>query len=69
MTQCDRIIKHIEEYGSITDDDAKNLRPSIHRLASRIHELRKRGEKIKSETIYGQNEYGKWHCTKYTKGE
>ena len=66
MTQCDRILKHIDEFGSITDNDAKEMH--IHRLAARVHELRKRGINIISDTIYGKNEYGKWHCARYRKG-
>ena len=67
MTQCDRILKFMAEHGSITDNDAKNMKPEIHRLASRIHDLRKQGHKIVSETIYGKNEFGKWHCARYKK--
>ena len=63
MTQCDRIVAFINEHGSITDEDARTMR--IHRLASRIHDLRKQGNKIVTETIYGKNEYGKWHCASY----
>lgn len=65
MTQCDRILQFIGEHGAITDEDAKNMRPSIHRLASRIHDLRKMGYPIIADTIYGKNEYGKWHCASY----
>lgn len=67
MTQCDRILDFIDKNGCITDNDAKNMRPQIHRLASRIHDLRKRGYKIVTETIYGKNEHGKWHCASYKK--
>ena len=67
MTQCERILAFIEEHGSITDDDAKAMIPPIHRLASRIHELRKQKHNIITETIYGKNAYGKWHCASYKK--
>lgn len=63
MTQCERILQYIEENGSITQADADRLR--IKRLASRVHELRRNGVNIVSETIYGKNEYGKWHCSRY----
>ena len=63
MTQCDRVLKFIDENGGITQADADRLK--VKRLASRIHDLRRRGEKIVSETIYGVNEYGKWHCARY----
>ena len=65
MTQCQRILQYIDQNGSITDEEARNLK--IHRLASRIHDLRRMGVGIKSETIHGSNEYGKWHCSKYTR--
>ena len=67
MTQCDRILEYIKEHGSITDEEAKNFRPSIHRLSARIHELRKE-HNIVSETIRGKNEYGYWHCVRYKMG-
>jgi hypothetical protein len=65
MTQCERILEYIEKNGSITDEEAKNMK--IHRLASRIYDLRRRGHNIVSENIYGKNEYGKWHCARYKK--
>lgn len=63
MTQCERILDHIDKHGSITDEEARELK--IHRLASRIHDLRRRGYNIVSETISGKNEYGTWHCARY----
>lgn len=65
MTQCDRVLEFMREHGSITDYDAKEMKPSIHRLASRIHDLRKQNHNIVTETICGKNEYGKWHCASY----
>lgn len=64
MTQCQRIIKFLEMYGSITTMQA--FRMGITRLASRIHELRKMGYEIRVTTLYGVNEYGKYHCALYT---
>lgn len=63
MTQCQRILQYIDQNGSITDEEARCLK--IHRLASRIHDLRRMGVRIESETISGTNEYGKWHCARY----
>lgn len=63
MTQCERILKYIDEHGSITDEEARGLK--IHRLASRIHDLRQMGHKIVSESISGKNEYGTWRCARY----
>jgi hypothetical protein len=65
MTQCEAILKHIEEFGSITDEEARNLK--IHRLASRIYDLRRQGHNIISEPITGKNEYGSWRCARYKK--
>lgn len=65
MTQCERVLDHIEKYGYITQADADRLK--VKRLASRIYDLKKRGHNIVVETIYGKNEYGKWHCACYKK--
>ena len=65
MTQCERILQFMDQYGSITQADADILR--IKRLASRICELRQRGHRIEVETISGKNEYGIWHCARYRK--
>ena len=67
MKQCDRILEFIDEHGQITDEDAKNMRPQIHRLAARIFELRNRGHNIITETVCGKNEYGPWRCASYKK--
>ena len=44
-TQCDKILRHMNDYGSIT-------------LASRITDLRGMGYDIISETAKGKNRYG-----------
>lgn len=52
-TQRLRIMKHLQQYGSITSLEA--LREyGIMRLASRISELRKRGEKIERSMCSGR---------------
>lgn len=56
-TQCDRILRHLKEYGSITDLEAYS-EYGIRRLASRIHDLKKRGVDIVLETVTGKNRYG-----------
>jgi hypothetical protein len=56
MTQCQRVLQFMDDYGSITTMQALEI--GITRLASRIHDLRKSGVEIKSETIYGINRYG-----------
>ena len=66
MTQCQRILKRIEDKGSITSMEAFEM--GITRLASRVHDLRKMGINITSETVYGMNRYGeKVHYSKYSK--
>ena len=57
MTQCDRIIRHLNDVGHITSLEAVK-EYGIMRLASRITDLKKRGYKIKSKTVSGTNRYG-----------
>lgn len=56
-TQCDRILRHLRDYGSITSLEAIT-EYGILRLASRITDLKKRGYKITSETKKSKNRYG-----------
>lgn len=56
-TQCERILRHLKEYGSISDLEAYS-EYGIRRLASRIHDLKKRGVNIVSERVNGKNRYG-----------
>lgn len=66
MTQCERILMYMDDFGSITSWEAmKEL--GIMRLASRICDLRKDGYPIKAETIEGRNKYGdKVHYSRYS---
>jgi len=61
-TQCDKIVRYLNEFGSITQLEAlQDL--GIMRLASRISELKKEGREIKVELVKGKNRYGetvKW---------
>lgn len=57
MTQVDRILRHLEDYGSITQAEAMNDY-GIMRLASRISDMRKRGYQIISERVSSKNRYG-----------
>ena len=69
MTQCERIIRHLNDYGSITSLEAMR-EYGIMRLASRISDLRRRGYTIKVESIEGVNRYNeKTRYARYTKGE
>lgn len=56
-TQCDRIVRYIEDYGSITTLQAfTDL--GCTRLASRIHDLKNRGYSFRIETVKSKNRYG-----------
>ena len=57
ITQCDRILRHLKDYGSITSLEAVN-EYGIMRLASRINDLRAQGIAIVSEVKTGKNRYG-----------
>ncbi len=56
-TQRMRIMRHLQEYGSITSLEALK-EYGIMRLVSRISELRKRGEKIDRSMCSGLNKFG-----------
>lgn len=56
-TQCDRVLRHLRDYGAITTLEA--IREyGILRLASRIADLKQKGYEIASETQTGKNRYG-----------
>ena len=57
MTQCERILRHMQDYGSITSLEAVN-EYGILRLASRICDLKDAGFPIKAEKVTGKNRYG-----------
>ena len=57
ITQCDRILRHLRDHGSISSLEAIS-EYGILRLASRINDLRRRGLKIYSTTRKGKNRYG-----------
>lgn len=63
-TQYDRILRHINDFGSITQAEATN-EYGISRLASRIYDLKKRGFEFDTVTVYGKNRYGE--KTKFTR--
>lgn len=57
VTQTQRILEYIEEFGSITQMDAlKDL--GCMRLASRISDLKRAGIPIRSEVEPVKNRYG-----------
>ena len=66
MTQCERIMRHLEDYGSITSAEAM-FEYGIMRLASRISDLKKLKILIEKEMVRGKNRYGEpTHYAKYT---
>lgn len=57
LTQAERVLNYIEQHGSITQLEAlQDI--GVMRLASRISDLRKQGEKIDSKMIKVENRYG-----------
>lgn len=57
VTQGDRILLWLDQHGSITPADAWN-ELGITKLATRISELRRDGEKIQKKYITVKNRYG-----------
>lgn len=56
MKQVDRILRHLEEYGSITSAEAMQ-EYGIYRLASRISDMKKAGIPIVREFETSKNRY------------
>ena len=61
MTQCERILRHLQDYGSITQAEAVT-EYGCYRLGARIWDLKAQGVPIKSETVTGKNRYGGRTC-------
>ena len=57
MTQCEKIIRHLRDHGSISSLEAIN-EYGILRLASRVSDLKRRGYNIVGEIKTGRNRYG-----------
>lgn len=56
-TQCERLAKYLEEFGTITQLEAlRDL--GIMRLASRVNDLRKEGWQIRTDMIPVRNRWG-----------
>ncbi len=57
MTQCERIVKYIQEFGSISPLEAfRDL--GITKLATRISEMRKDGMSFNQEYMKAKNRFG-----------
>ena len=57
MTQKERILRHLKDYGSITPVEAVK-EYGIYRLAARISDLRRDGVMIERTMVTGKNRYG-----------
>lgn len=57
MSQTDRILWHLRTVGPITPVDAVVLY-GCTRLSARIHDLRQRGQEIRSRPVQLTNRYG-----------
>lgn len=65
MTQNQRILRHLQDFGSITQGEAY-AEYGIMRLASRVNDLRKAGHPIITERVDSVNRYGeKIHYGRY----
>lgn len=68
MTQCEKIVKYMDDFGSITTMEAFT-ELGITRLASRIHDISRNGMSIAKKMESGKNRYGETvHYMRYSKG-
>lgn len=66
MTQNERIIRYMQEFGSITPMDAIDVL-GVMRLASRIHEITRSGVGITKKLETSKNRYGETvHFMRYS---
>lgn len=56
LTQCERILRHLNDFGSITSREAM-LEYGIYRLASRISDLKKQGYRFDVSFESAKNRY------------
>ena len=66
MTQAEKILRHIAEYGSITTLEAFQ-EYGITRLASRIHDIKRAGYTVQKVMETAKNRFGEPVCyARYT---
>lgn len=66
MTQCERLVAYMRDYGSITSAEAMS-ELGIMRLASRIADLKEMGMQIETRMVKGVNRFGQpTHFTRYS---
>lgn len=57
MTQCERVLKYMQDFGSINPQQAlADL--GVMRLGARIYDLKRGGYKISRRMAAGKNRYG-----------
>lgn len=57
MTQSERVVKYMRDFGSITPQQAV-YDLGCMRLGARIFDLKRAGHKIKTRRVTGKNRYG-----------
>ena len=57
MSQATDILDYIDQHGSITDNEARDLF-ACNRLSGRIYDLRALGIDIRTEIVQGKNRFG-----------
>lgn len=57
MTQCDRVLKYMQDFGTITPLQALGDL-GVMRLGARIWDLRRDGHRITRRMVSGKNRYG-----------
>ena len=68
MTQNERILRHLQDFGSITALDALKDYGCM-RLGARIWDLKRDGHDIRREMVEGRNRHGgRTHYARYTMG-
>ena len=66
MTQCERVLDHLQAFGSLTAMEALS-ELGVFRLASRISELKKDGYDISKKMVSVTNRFGEeCHVAEYT---
>ena len=58
LTQCDMILRYLQEHGSITQAEAA-VEIGCWRLGARIWDLKAAGYSIRRDTVTKKNKYGK----------
>lgn len=56
MSQCERILRHLQDYGTITQAEAI-AEYGCYRLGARVYDLKKQGHPILRRMKTGKNRY------------